>query len=709
VNRSGNVTVGDWWSETVSGLGAFIEASNSRSSHAPGGLGVLVVSNAGTVEACCHNMQRMLRCTADDIRGAPIGSILPGVSSPETLRQHANQFRALASDAPEVLELCARRPDGSLFPVVVADARLGSATRQPSQLLIYDLSSSHAAKEQADRFSMAVEQTADAVAITDRRGTIQYVNRAFEQMTGYSRHEAVGKTMAILRSGRHNQHFYANLWNTILSGRVFRARFANRRKDGEMLFEEKTISPLRDANGDITHFVSTAKDVSDRIQAEERLFFLANHDTVTGLPNRNLLVDRLGHALALCHRNAKTLALLCLDLDRFRFVNDTLGHQGGDELLRAVGERLRGCVRQADTVARVGGDEFVIALALLSSDHDAQQVVEKIMASFKAPFPVHERDIYISASVGVSLGPRDGSDVQRLLRYADLAMYQAKAAGRNRYLFFDRSMDKAASENLALATSLRGALKRGELALHYQPQVDVASGTVAAVEALLRWQHPDRGIIPPDRFVPLLEDMGMIGEVSEWVIETACSQIRALSESGSSIGLAINLSNRQFADPRLPQVVDEVLSRVGLDPSLLEFEITESTLMEDVPTTTATLTALAERGISIAIDDFGTGYSSLSYLKRFSVDVIKIDRSFVWDAMRDPDAAAIVKAVVSLGRELSLSVIAEGVETAEQFEFLRSLQCARVQGFLISRPLPYDGLCRFLAQGLPPVPRSRPR
>lgn len=587
MSRSEKVTIGDWWSETASRLRAAAEASRSRSSDAPGWLGVLVVSGDGTVETCCHNLERMLRCAESEIRGAAIGSILPGVDSLDTLRQHAARFRALAAEAPRVLELSARRPDGSLFPVAIADPDLGSPWQALSQLLIYDLSRSHAAREQ---------------------------------------------------------------------------------------------------------------DESHRLQAEERLFPAANYDAVTRLPNRDLLVDRLGNAVALCRRNGRSIAVLHLDLDRFRRVNDTLGYPGGDELLSLVGERLRSCVRQADTVARVGGDEFVILLVDLRDEEDGQQVLGKVMDRLSLPFLVHERDIYLSASMGVSLFPRDGVDAQRLLKYADLAMYQAKVAGRNRYVFFDRSMHKAASDSTAMATRLRAALENEELALYYQPQIDIGSGCVTVVEALLRWHHPDGGVIGPDRFVPLLGDLGMIGGVTEWVIETACTQIRALADVAPHIGVAVNLSTRQFSDPRLPHLVDAVLAKTLLDPRLLELEITEGTLMEDVPMTSATLNALAGRGIRIVIDDFGTGYSSLTHLKRFAVDTIKIDRSVASDATCNRDAATIVKAVVSLGRELDVSVVAEGVETAEQLEFLRSLQCTRAQGHFFSRPLPPAALREFLVR-----------
>jgi diguanylate cyclase (GGDEF)-like protein len=437
------------------------------------------------------------------------------------------------------------------------------------------------------------------------------------------------------------------------------------------------------------------------VRAEEQLNLLANYDSLTRLPNRNLFLDRLRQAVAVCARSSRLLALLYIDLDRFKLINDTLGHVAGDELLTQAAERLRGCVREADTVARLGGDEFTVILTDLASDADARKALEKIMASFRAAFRIEERPVYVTPSIGVSLFPTDGTDVPTLLKHADVAMYHAKGSGRNAFSFFEPLMNVANSESLALETDLRGALDRQELALHYQPQIDVATGAWVAVEALLRWQHPTRGSVPPTRFIPLLEDMGLIGSISEGVIETACRDIRALSRTlGTNLQLAINLSNRQFKDPKLLGLLSAALERTGFDPALLEVEITESTLMEDVPATLNAVNALVLRGIRIAVDDFGTGYSSLSYLRRFSVDTIKIDRSFVWDVLRNEDAAAIVRAVVSLGRDLDMTIVAEGVETAEQLDFLRAQHCSRVQGHFFSRPVSLDDLCGLVERGV---------
>ncbi len=550
--------------------------------------------------------------------------------------------------------------------------------------------------------SGVLEQTADTVMVTDHSGSIEYVNPAFEQITGYSAEAAVGRPASLLKSGRHDAAFYRRLWTTILGGKVFQEVFVNRRRDGSLYYEEKTITPLKDEGGAITHFVSTGKDITERMQAQERLHYLAHHDVLTELPNRVLFFDRLAHALDRCRAPNRSVAVLFLDLDRFKIINDTLGHDVGDRALLDLAQRLTGCVRRGDTIARLGGDEFAVILEDLSSPERVSAVADKIMAALGPPIDVDGRELFISASIGVSMYPGDGSDPQTLLKHADIAMYRAKEQGRNTYRFYSADMSARAFERLSLETSLRHALERDEFELHYQPQVDLRSGSVVGVEALLRWRHPDLGMVSPLDFIPVLEETSLILPVGEWVVRTACRQVQRWREGGTGpLRLAVNLSSRQFNAPGLPELMADVLHETGIDPLALELEITESTLVQPGDETEDTFQALADLDLRVAIDDFGTGYSSLSYLKRFSIDTLKIDRAFIADVTSDPDDAAIVQAVIAMARQLNIQVVAEGVETEAQLEFLRAQKCDLVQGFLFSRPLPADQLAPLLRQTQP--------
>jgi diguanylate cyclase (GGDEF)-like protein/PAS domain S-box-containing protein len=539
------------------------------------------------------------------------------------------------------------------------------------------------------KLSRALEQTADAIMITDAHGRIEYVNPAFERTTGFERREAIGSTPAVLKSGKHGAEFYSELWRTILHGDVFSEVFVNRRKDGSLFYEEKTITPLTDELGRITHFIASGKDISERMQVQERLQYLAHHDTLTELPNRALLLDRLKQALARARWHRRLVGVLFVDLDRFKVINDTLGHDAGDRLLQTLGERFRSAVRERDTVARLGGDEFAILLDEIASANDIAGVAKKVLAALAPPFVVEGRELFVTASIGVALYPDDGADSSTLLKHADIAMYRAKDLGRNNYQFYSSEMSAKAFERLTLESSLRRALTRGEFLLRYQPQIDVASRRVTGVEALLRWQHPELGLVVPNDFVPLLEETGLIVPVGEWVLRAAAQQACAWAAAGfGDLVVGVNISSRQFNTPGFPQLVQRILGETGACGANLEFEITESVVMHDSPESLARLEALNALGVRLAIDDFGTGYSSLSYLKRFPIDTLKIDGSFVRDVTHDPDDAAIVTAILAMAKGLKLRVVAEGVETTEQFEFLRARGCDAVQGFLINEALP---------------------
>jgi diguanylate cyclase (GGDEF)-like protein len=433
----------------------------------------------------------------------------------------------------------------------------------------------------------------------------------------------------------------------------------------------------------------------------QQMEFQANHDPLTQLPNRTLLQDRLGHALARAQRSHRQLAVLFIDLDHFKRINDSLGHAAGDSLLRVVAERLQTCVREEDTVARLGGDEFVILLEELPHGELATRVARQVIQALSPPFRVAGHEFFITSSIGISVFPKDGEDAQTLLKQADTAMYRAKEQGRNTFQFYTAALNVAILARLNLEHDLRYALERAELRLHYQPQVDLACHRVIGVEALLRWQHPQRGLVSPSEFIPLAEDTGLILPIGEWVLRTACAQGKAWQDQGlGPLRVAVNLSARQFLQLELPAVVAETLQESGLPAACLELEITESLLMHDLDGAIGTLRGLKAMGVQLALDDFGTGYSSLSYLKRFPLDRLKIDRSFVGDITSAADEAAIALAVIALAHSMRLQVLAEGVETATQLAVLQSGGCQQMQGFYFSRPLPVEAITLLLRQTL---------
>jgi len=465
---------------------------------------------------------------------------------------------------------------------------------------------------------------------------------------------------------------------------------------GPVVFETH-YSPLRAPDGSVNGAIGVAIDVTERKRSEERLAYLASFDPLTGLPNRALFLDRLGHAMHVADRGGRHLALLFVDLDDFKHVNDSLGHAAGDDLLQQVAARLGSAVRASDTVSRLGGDEFTIVVEGLTHDEDAAHVAAKVLEQSARPYLLGTREVYVTASLGIAVYPRDGRSVESLLMSADAAMYRAKENGRHGYEFFTQAISARMQERLELGNELRGALANGEFLLHYQPKVAVADGSVIGFEALLRWRNPRLGEVSPATFVPLLEETGMIVEVGEWVLAQACRWAARLPADGAPApGISVNVSARQFRHPRLDEVVRRTLADAGLPAGRLELEITESSLV-DLHANLQTMQRLKALGIELSIDDFGTGYSSLSYLKRFPVDRLKIDASFVRDVAIDPDDAAIASAIIGLAHHLQLRVIAEGVESAEQFEFLRREGCDEVQGYLFARPMPAAEASDWLA------------
>lgn len=541
------------------------------------------------------------------------------------------------------------------------------------------------------KLSSALTHSADAVMVTSRDGRIEYVNPAFESITGFSREEAIGKTPQLLRSENQDPEVYAAMWRAIENGEVYRCELINRRKDGTDFHEEKTVTPLKDAHGCITHFIATGVDISERIRAQEKLEYMAHHDAVTGLPNRVLLLDRVGQALTRAQRDNRVLAVLFIDLDGFKAINDTVGHHFGDRFLGEVAARLQTTVREQDTVARLGGDEFAIVLEGVNSMSDIGKVARKLTRDLAAPFLLDGREMYVTGSIGVARYPVDGSDVHSLLRKADSAMYRAKQLGKNTYRFYSEVEGEEDTARVELEQQLRRAVERREFVVYYQPQVSIDTSEVVGVEALLRWQHPEQGIVEPNRFIPLLEETGLIVDVGEWVLREVCMHAVGWDNSGlPPLRVAVNLSSKQFTKRDLVGDVARILDETGLDPKRINIEITEGTLASKIDSTVKTLDKLNALGITISVDDFGVGYSSLNYLKRFPIHKLKIDQSFVRDVTTDANDAAIASAIIALAHKLNLEVIAEGVETIEQLFFLSRQGCHEVQGHLISPPISHD-------------------
>jgi len=545
--------------------------------------------------------------------------------------------------------------------------------------------------------SSALEQTADMVLITDADGLIEYVNPAFEATTGYLRDEVIGKKPSILRSGKMEPQIFHNLWETVLHGDSFTEVFINKRKDNSIFYEEKTITPVVDKNNQITHFISTGKDISARMRTQERLDFMAHHDTLTKLPNRILFSDRLRQAMARAHWHSRLIAVILIDVDHFKLINDNYGEDVGNQLLMDITERLINTTRAGDTIARLGGDEFSILLDDIASEKDVSQLAKKLLDTMAPAFPIAGHQLRVTASIGVSIFPNDGDDEAVLLRNADVAMYRAKDMGRNNYQFYSTEMSARAFERLTLETSLRHALKRQEFFLLYQPQYNVQTGEIVGVEALLRWQHPDLGTISPTEFITLLEETGLIVQVGDWVLKTACQQAVTWHKAGfDTLKISVNLSGRQFNNPDISKTFQDIIESSGIAPHLLELEITESMLMRNASKTVSALNSLSHIGIQIAIDDFGTGYSSLNYLRRFPITTLKIDRSFIRDAVDDEDDAAIASAIIVMAQSLHLHVVAEGVENDAQKAFLAERHCHVIQGNWFSDPIDADSLTAML-------------
>ena len=608
------------------------------------------------------------------------------------------QYPALALGGDFSEERQYQRRDGSLFWALVSGCALDPLRPNEGSIWVYaDITARKEAEEKLRLSATVLEHIADGVMVVDADGIIVTINPAFTQITGYSEAEALGRHASLTRSERHDAAFYQALWEELGVSGFWRGEIWNRRKNGEIYLEWLTISAVRDTRAGTTHYVGVFSDITLIKESQEKLDHMAHHDPLTALPNRLLFHDRLQHALQRAGRDQEQLAILFIDLDRFKNVNDTLGHHVGDELLQKVAGQLSARLREGDTLARLGGDEFIVLLERIDGEYGATQVAEKLMTMFEQPFTVADHELFVTCSVGISLYPDDALDLNMLIRNADVAMYQAKARGRNGYRFYAPSMTGEGVERLRLETFLRRSIEKNEIFLTYQPQVEIDTGRLVGVEALVRWNHPELGLVPPARFIPLAEDSGFINQLGKWVLDAACRQMMHWQAQGLRVPkMAVNLSVKQFERGSIAGMVADILRETGLEPQRLQLEVTESVIM-NTGDALGFINDLHAIGVGLAIDDFGTGYSSLAYLKQLPVQTLKIDRSFIKDISTDVNDEAIAIAIIQLGKSMHLSVIAEGVETEEQAAFLLRHGCKLAQGYLYSRPvLAQDMLERWL-------------
>lgn len=543
--------------------------------------------------------------------------------------------------------------------------------------------------------TQAMEQSPNSIIITDFKGNIEYANAAFVKNTGFTIDEVLGQNPRFLKSGKTPPQAYDEMWSALVRNEKWQGEFINKRKDGSEYIYSINVAPVIDSNGRTTHYIAIEEDISEQKQAQERIHYLANFDVLTGLPNRMQMDDHLTYTLSLAKRNNGQFALLFLDLDHFKDINDTLGHSIGDTLLIEAAKSLKSVLRNEDSVSRMGGDEFVLLLPGLDTN-GAAHVAEKLLHVLAQPFLIEGHALSVTASIGLSFYPADGKEIETLSKNADAAMYRAKQEGRNTYCFFTEEMQINSQRNLTLSNALHTALERNEFYLVYQPQLSIIDQKVIGAEALLRWKHPQLGSISPAEFIPIAEDNGLIQSIGEWVLRTAILQAKQWNRTAPII-MAVNISAVQFRNPNLPQLITKILNETGLSPEFLELELTEGVAMHDPKTAIEMMNNLHELGIRMSIDDFGTGYSSLSYLKKFNIYKLKIDQSFVRDISTDPEDKAIVGAIIQMAHSLDMQTIAEGVETIGQLEYLREQGCNEVQGYYYSKPLLPEEFEQFIA------------
>ena len=655
---------------------------------------------AGRVRYFNRTVERTLGCAVAEVIGKSARELCGFEGRYDALEDAVR--RVGATGECDEFEQVVPGPDGQPRYHLIRMVPEWGADGRPAGVLAVgrDLTEQKLAEERTRQAATVFENATESIVITDLGGRTRAVNRAFAETTGYSEAEVLGRSPSLLKSGRHGPEFYQALWESVLTAGQWQGEIWNRRKNGELYPSWMTITTVRDEHGRPTHYVAVSTDISHLKRSEEKLAHLAHYDPLTDLPNRLLLQSRLAHALERAERSRGRAAVLFIDLDHFKMVNDSFGHAVGDGLLLDVARRMRERVRDEDTLGRFGGDEFLLVLEQIRDPEEAAVVARDLLTALESPFRLDGgSEVYVGASIGVSVYPDDSINATNLLRDAGAAMYQAKERGRNRFCFYRADMNVKAVAQLELEAAMRRALERGEFVLHYQPKADLRTGLVHGAEALIRWQSGSRLLSPAD-FIPLAEKTGLIVPIGNWVIDTACRQLRVWHEDGlREMRVAVNVSSRQFHSGDLAAIVARALACHDVPASCLELELTESMLMEDPEQTVAILEDLKRIGVKLALDDFGTGYSSFAYLSRFPIDALKIDRSFVRDIVTEPQSAMIAVSIIDLAHRLRLKVVAEGVETESQLGYLRMRDCDEMQGYYFARPMPTEDFEALLREG----------
>ncbi len=675
---------------------------NTLSEHV--GKGIYVLDRNGNISYTNPAASALLGYSQEEFIGRDAHDMFHAYSSGSTVSADECPIRCVTEQGKvfqgdqEVF----RSKDGTHINVEVTASPIIEAGETVAVVTVFaDIRERLTREQQLRQTDAAVKAAVEGVLITDTQGKIVAVNPAFTRLTGYEESEVIGRKPSLLSSGRHASEFYAAMWQDLLERGTWQGEILNRRKNGSIYPQWLSISAIRDIDGRATSYVGVFNDISDLKEKEDRLFYLAHFDSLTGLPNRRLLRDRLEHAMARAGREDSMLGLLFVDLDRFKQINDSLGHEAGDQLICQAAERIGDGLRHEDTLARQGGDEFVILLEGLTDPQTASVVAMKLIDAIKPSFRLRgfeDQSVVVGASIGIAMYPQDGADASTLLRRADAAMYVAKAAGGNTWQHSNEDSAVFAEERLQLESELRHALDGDELVLYYQPKVSLTKGIVEAVEALIRWQHPTRGLLGPDKFLPLAKESGLIIEIGEWVMQRAVRQIVSWENAGiTDPRVYLNIDGSQLMRDEYPSKLLDTLRSAGISPNRLGIEVTETAMMGRADGNIAALKALREQGIALSIDDFGTGHSSLNRLKRLPIDTLKIDRSFIRDMVDDPSDQAIVRATVALAQELGLNTVAEGVETEAQLTMLRKMGCDAIQGYWIAKPMPASKLPAWLA------------
>lgn len=591
---------------------------------------------------------------------------------------------------------------GTIIPIGMSLIPLGSNNDDPSDetgIIIFSDKREHLVNErQAKVAEKLFDNSIEGIILTDKDLNILQINKTFTEVTGYEIEDIMGKKPSLLQSGKHDRDFYKDMWATLKRSGMWQGQIFNQRKNGEVYPEWLSIYSIKNKSGEVINYIGLFSDLTEKRMTEDHIHNLSHYDALTGLPNRLMFMERLKQSIIIARRSKINFALFFIDLDGFKKVNDSLGHEAGDILLQEISIRLNALMRESDTVCRLGGDEFTIIIPGYNTMNDIVTVAKKILSTLFAPIKISERSLYVSASIGISLYPNDGEDIQELIKNADTAMYAAKEKGKNRYEFYDNEMNRRTLERLTLESCIHRAYDEHQFAVYYQPKVDLTTGSICGAEALIRWYHSKEiGFVPPSQFIPLAEETGMIIPIGEWVLRQVCKDMHEWEEKGIALfPISVNLSTVQFHDLNLIKMIDSVLQQSRIEPYYIDLEITESMLMDDIQNTLRMMNQIKGLGVSLSIDDFGTGYSSLQYLKQFPVDTLKIDKTFIDEVPVSPRDCAIVKTIIDLAHNLDMSIVAEGIEKPEQAEFLVANGCTIGQGFYFSRAVLADELAAMI-------------